>query len=69
MNNRKDDERIARVEVHVENIKEDVREIKEAVTGKNGIATQTALNKQSTARLWWLFGICGVGGFLLKVFV
>ncbi len=54
------DEAIARIEERIDNIKvdmkdtrADMKEIHEAIVGKNGLRTDMAVTKTSLARAWW----------------
>ena len=64
----------------MENIKDDIREIKATVdkifiilngNGTDGLVTKVALNKSSIYRVWWWlggvsFGILGIAAYIIK---
>lgn len=48
-------------DIHEIKQNEDIKDIKNALLGENGVVTQTALLKQGVKRIWWFVGGISIG--------
>ncbi len=53
---RASDSEIAAMKDNVDDIKEMVKAINDALNGKEGLVTKTELNEASIKRIWWFVG-------------